>query len=244
MLSLLAALLFSSARAEPTSADEEVTVFGKLQVEAARQQVIADLKAEGFTHIIEKDGRTILKNEVVYRGKIILHDDGWLEHRRQGVRGETPDSWFKRKAPALAWMPCIIYPHQCVRIGGVVISPAKLQHVKTDTYRAVARDLVTLSDRVADLNVAQSVNALPERLEACWVDGVSMMEEDAVLATPQARLLDLLAFMDSRTDNAWGDQVRGATASYLRGVVQYEVTPEQRDLIFTHLDPASKEPAP
>jgi len=236
MLCLLALLLIT-ARADPSTdhtVAEEITVFGELQVEAARQQVIADLKAEGFTRVIEKEGRTILKNEVVYRGKIILHDDGWLEHRRQGIHGETPESWFKRKAPPLAWMPCIIYPHQCVRIGGVVISPTKLQHIKTDTHRAVARDLVTLSDRVADLNVARSVNTLPERLEACWTEGVSLIGE-APLDTPQARLEDLLAFMNSRTDNAWGRQVRDATAAYLRGAVQYEVTPVQRDLIFAHI---------
>jgi len=137
-------------------------------------------------------------------------------------------------------MPCILMPHQCIRVGGVVISPTKLEHIKTDTYRAVASDLATLTDRLADLQTTERVNALPDRLEACWQRGESLMS-DAHLSTPEARLDDLLAFMHSRTDNPWGAQMREATAAYLRGVVQHEVTPEQRARIRAEVS-ASPEP--
>ena len=241
MLVLLVALLMPAHAEEPEepeerAAAEEVIVFGQIQVETARQQVIADLKAEGYTNIKKKDGRTILKNETIYRGKVVLYDDGWYEHRRQGVQGSTPDGWLKDNAPPLAWMPCVLAPHQCFRVGGVVISPRKLQHVKTDTQRAIDRDLVALSDALADLNVERTVNDLPDRLEACWELGVPLISEGE-LVTEQERLDEILRFLDSRTDNEWGRRVAAATEAYIRGVIQHELAPgsDMKKQIASHL---------
>ncbi len=235
MLALAAALLHTALAAEPEDTEdpdaaEEIIVFGQLEVEAARQQVIADLKDQGFTKIKEKDGKTILKNQTVWRGKVVLHDDGWMEHRRQGIQGETPDSWFKREAPPLAWMPCILSPHQCIRIGGLVISPTKLAHVKTRTHQAVGEDLAELSNRVADLNVDRTVNDLPDRLASCWEDGVPLVT-DGPLESQDARLDEILAFWESRTHNEWGDRVREATEAYIRGVIQHEVDTDLKEKI-------------
>ena len=239
MLLLLATLLTSALAEEPDQPVEdeaatEIIVFGELLVEAARQEVISDLERQGFTRIKKKDGVTILKNETVYKGKIVLYDDGWMEHKRQGIRGETPDTWIKNTVPALAWMPCITNPTACVRAGGVAISGTKLQHIKTRTHRAVAQDLVTLSDRVADLSVDRTVNDLPQRLDACWLNGDSLMGEEH-LATEGERVDDIVAFLESRAPNDWGDRVRQATRAYIRGVIQYEVEPELTNRIAAYL---------
>lgn len=242
MLLLLATLLTSALAEEPDDTTEpikdetatEIIVFGELLIEAARQEVITDLKRQGFTRIKEKNGITILKNETVFKGKIVLHEDGWMEHRRQGIRAELPDSKIKEAVPALGWMPCVTNPTACVRAGGVAISPRKLQHVKTRTFRAVAEDLATLSDRVADLSVDRTVNDLPQRLENCWLNGDSLMGEEH-LATEGERIDDMVAFLESRAPNDWGDRVRLATRAYIRGVIQYEVGPELTKRIAAYL---------
>ncbi len=212
----------------------EIIVFGELLVQQARQEVIDDLKRQGFNRIKKKNGVIIMKNDTVYKGKVVLHEDGWMVHKRQGFRAETPDSWFKENAPPLSWMPCITQPNQCFRAGGIVISPRKLQHIKTKTHRAVGEDLATLSDRVADLSVDRTVNDLPERLEACWERG-EPLDGDVLLATDAERLEHIVAFLESRSTNPWGERVRQATQAYIRGVIQHEVGPELLGTIEAYL---------
>jgi len=205
---------------EAEEVDEVIIVYGEERVRQAREKVIADLKELGYDKLIDKGDRLVLKHETSWKGKVVLHDDGFLQHRRQGVKGTMPDTFFKRASPLVGWVPCLVVPTACVKVGGVVVSKRKLSHVRTRTTQYVAADLQELNARMADLAVDDRVESLPGDLQRCWDDGVALDGRADRLPTYADRRRHLLDYWASRTDTEWGRRVRDVVGSFLRGEVQ------------------------
>src|SRR5687767_6969916 len=64
---------------------EEIVVWGRA-VEEAREAVIEQLDLLGYDKRKERNGRTVFLNDAAWKGKVVLHDDAYLEIRRTGPR--------------------------------------------------------------------------------------------------------------------------------------------------------------
>jgi len=219
-LVLCTALGAPAAEPEPESG-EEIIVYGELRVEEARAKVVADLEALGFTRVKEKDGRLVLRHAQNWKGKVIFHDDGRLQFRRQAPEPTMPDTFFKRASPLVGWVPCVVVPTACVKVGGWVVSERKLGAIHRDARAAVDPSLEELSERQADLAIDRKLDDLDGRLTACWEDGVPLEGDPTqLLSTPEERRAHLLDYWRTRTDTVWGDRVRAPVEGFLRNVVQ------------------------
>ncbi len=218
-------MLVSAAWAsEP--ADVEITVWGR-EVEAARAAVLDQLVDEGWELSRERaDGRTVLRHvDGPHHGRVIVDDDqAFLVVRRELIRIEGREVLFDRNS-AGAWATCVIWPFLCVRLGGAVVAPQKLASDWRELADQTDALVSTWSDRVADRALATNLEALPDRLEALWVDGVPLEPGGVVVATPEERRAAIGAFWLSRTDTVWGDAVRDACTRFVRAVVQTSETP-------------------
>ena len=210
-----------AAMAQEPEVSEEITVEADA-VRRARQAVIRELTTLGYDRVKEKDGYLVLKHDDTWKGKILLHDDGFIEHRRQGIRiVEGPAKSLPR---GTRWLPCILIPTGCVQ-SGLGVSERKLDAEKARTLEAVQPELVDLSERLADAALAETLDLLPARLEALWAEGAPLEREEEPLATMAQRREALLAFWGSRTDTRWGQAVREAVEAFARGVVVPSDTP-------------------
>lgn len=218
MFLLLLALTASAAEVE------EVDIWAEDAVRRARAKVVDELKGLGYTRIKRKDGRTILAHERNWKGKVVLHDDGFVTYRRQAPRVQRPPTTLPGATKELAWFSCVTQPTRCVQIGGIVVSGRKLDQQKARTHRDVSADINDLGDRLADRSVQRRLQSLPDRLVQLWEEGVPL-DGDKPLPTYEARRAALLAFWETRTGNAWGERVREAVEAFLRAEVQHSDHP-------------------
>lgn len=210
--------------ADPPDVDEEVIVYERLRVEAARSVVIEELKDLGYTRVLEKDGATVLRHDQAWKGDVWLHDDGWMRIRRQPVQVEAPPTPWGKRNSAGSWLGCIAYPFLCVRPGGQLVGTRKFLAVESRTAETVNPEVAAWSDRVADLAVGEKAASLPDRLIALWERG-EPLDPGPVLPTPDARKAALLAYWESRTDTPWGEQIRQTVEAFLRAEVQHSEHP-------------------
>jgi hypothetical protein len=236
---MIAALIGLALAQEPEPVDEVIIVYGEERVRAAREAVIRDLEGMGYTKLRERDGRLVMLHETTWKGKVTLHDDGFVEFSRQGVKGTMPDTFFYRASPLVGWVPCVIVPTACVKVGGLVVSKRKLEAVEAKAVAHVAPELDTLAQRQADLHTQQKLERLPADLEACWQQGTPL-EGTGPLPDPASRRQHLLAYWASRTNSPWGRQVGDMVAGFLEQVVQaseHPVTAAELDAINRDRDP-------
>jgi hypothetical protein len=212
------ALVVGLARAQeaPPAGDdgEVVIVYDELRAKRAREKIMQRAEALGYTRRVEKDGRTILRHELPWKGELVLYDDGQVEVKRQPVRFEPP---FAKKTP-LTWMSCVIVP-LCIRAGGQAVSPRRYHSYERELWATVADDVVDWNDRLADVGTGRKIEGLPERLDALWTSGVSL-EGDAILETWESRRESLFRFWDTRTESSWGESVRDAVQAFILGEVE------------------------
>jgi hypothetical protein len=197
-------------------ASEEVVVWGRA-VEEARDAVIERLDVLGYDKKKERNGRTVFLNEASWKGKVVLYDDAYLQVRRTGPR-------FKELAPIggtniRPYPLCIVVPTACLSAGAWTLSESRWRGVEDDVAVAVGEPLSTLGDRLADQAIGRTLDALPVALEALWEDGQPLLSTEP-LRSHEERRAELLLYWDSRTENAWGGQVRAIVASFVRAVVQ------------------------
>lgn len=204
------------AESSPEEGVSEEVIVTPDAVRRAREAVIRELEALGYDRVTDKGDRVVLKHRDTWKGKIVLYDDGYLEHRRQGIR--IVEGPAKELPKGTRWLPCVIVPTACVRTG-LTVSRRKLDAQRSRTLVAVEPELLELGDRLADASVGEVLMVLPERLGALWRDGAPLQGEEP-LATFRARRQAILRFWESRTDTQWGDQVRSAVEGFVNGVVQ------------------------
>ncbi|MCB9675746.1 MAG: hypothetical protein H6737_11550 [Alphaproteobacteria bacterium] len=199
---------------------EEVVVYAQLRVEQAREKVIEDLLDLGYTKVIEKGDAIVLRNEATWKGDVWLHDDGWMRIKRQPVQVQAPATPWGKKNSAGAWAGCVLYPFACVRPGGQLVGTRKFRAVEDRTASAVNPGVSEWSDRVADLAVDTKVDALPDRLQSLWDDGVPMEEGAPTLATVDERKAAILKYWETRTETPWGEAIRQAVEGFVLGEIQ------------------------
>ncbi|MCB9669534.1 MAG: hypothetical protein H6736_09750 [Alphaproteobacteria bacterium] len=209
---------------------ETVIVYSKEEMDRAREAVIQELADLGYDKVLEKDGAIVLRHQQAWKGDVWLHDDGWMRIKRQPVRLEAPATPFSRANRAGAWAGCILLPFRCVRAGGQFVSERKFVAVETRTTERIAPDVSTWGDRVADYRTGQKIDGLPARLEALWLRG-EPLEGEGSLASVEERKEALLRYWETRTDNPWGEAVRGTVEAFIRGEVQSSDTPFTDDEI-------------
>lgn len=219
-MSLLLLAALALAQEAPAEDDDHVViVYGDHLVEQARRRLLEDLAWEGYTEVEDRGDHLRVRHPAAWKGEILLYDDGWIRMKRQPLQVVAPEvPWAEENTP-LAWATCVVYPPACIRAGGITVGRRKWMAQQHRTLQSVQPDLAALGDRVADRHVEQTVNDLPTRLEALWLEGVPL---DGVvpLETPEERKAALLAFWDSRTDTIWGDRVRLAVEAFVRSEVQ------------------------
>lgn len=212
--------LADDAEEEPVS--EEITVIGDA-VEQARAEVVREVHALGYTIRKEKDDRTVLRNERSYRGKVVLYDDGRIETHRTGLHGRKIEPI--RGSRVRPYFLCLIQPTFCVDPGSWYVAPARWRAYEDEVIDETAASMRTWSDRLADEAFAGRVGEMGAALEALWERGEPLEPGAPALATAGERRAALLAFWDSRTDTAWGAQMRQLVAGFVRAVVETSDTP-------------------
>ncbi len=123
-------------------------------------------------------------------------------------------------------------PPPTLRIGlRLVMSPEKQESARARLLEDVRSELFQLRRTVQLVRFHQDVvTALPDRLDALWLDGVPL-EGDAPLQTLAARRRAMLDHWATRADTEEGDVIRSLIADYFEGVVQGSDAPLTADEI-------------
>ncbi len=208
----------------PEAPSREVVVYGELLVEQARQALVEELRADGYTRVVEKEDRVIYRHPEAWKGQVVLYDDGWTYVKRQPLNAVAPEMpWADANSP-LAVAGCVVYPWLCVRAGGLTAGQRKWRGRETREAQSIADASRVLSERTADLAVDRTIDDLPARLEALWGQG-KPLEGEGDLATVAERKAALLSYWGTRTDTVWGREVQDAIEAFVRGVVQHSDAP-------------------
>jgi hypothetical protein len=197
---------------------EQMVVIGDPLVDQARRELIHQLEQQGFTRAERVDGYLRLRNEAAWMGEVRIYDDGWVMMKRQPVRVEAPD--LGNVPEPLAWATCLVVPTGCVRLGGPMLSKRRWLGVQERTLESLKPALTGYSDRVADAATDDTLEKLPQRLEALWERGEPLNAAERPAATYAERKSALLEYWDSRTDTVWGDRVRATVETFVRAEVQ------------------------
>lgn len=203
----------------------EIIVYDELAAELARQEVIERLEEIGYDEEIERDGYVIYRHPDAWRGDVRLHEDGFVQVKRQPIHLDPP---IGRAGSPLGTISCAVLLPFCTRFGGQTVGRRKLQAQKTRTVQFLDPELDEWGDRIADRELSSRLQTLPDELEALWFEGTPLPSagegsEDAApvaLDTVDERKAALLAYWDSRTNTVWGDRVRLTVEAFLRAVVQ------------------------
>jgi len=213
---LVASLALGAATEEVR---HKIIVYGESPADKAKRELVQRLDDLGYERALVRGDKTIIRHPDPWKGQFVLHEAGWMELRRQPIQVEGREvSWAKRNAP-LAWAGCVLWPHACVRVGGVAVSRRKFHGLKGRVLEHAQPLATAWGDAVADEVFEQKLVVLSGQLEALWQDGTPLVS-GAALHTAHQRKAELLAYWDSRTDDRWGAQLRAAVRSFILGVVQ------------------------
>ncbi|MDG1477960.1 MAG: hypothetical protein P8R54_00145 [Myxococcota bacterium] len=210
-------------------ANEEIIVFGELEIIRRRADLEADLRDLGYREAKTKDGRTTFRPEVAWHPTVIIDDDGYVLLRRTPVRIEP---WVEGRTK-LTWLSCIPpFTPMCVRIGGWIVSNRKLTPKKG--YVAGAIDPRVRQWRAAIVSNAMGQRLgvdIPDMLESIWTLGTMPGQEDTEPMSMTERRAALLGFWSGRACTPEGAQARSLVEDFLNYVVQdspHAATPEEQ----------------
>lgn len=228
-------LLTAFAQSDPDEAtsdepgvSEEIIVYAEVRVQQAKEKVMRELEDLGYEKQLDKDGATVMRHSQAWKGEVWLHDDGWMRVKRQPVQYRVP------KGP-MGPITCILVPLACLKTGGQMIGKRKFMAVETRVVGSIDPEVRDWGDRLADLAVDRKSEALPGKLERLWQQGIPIEpvpegEPEVRLATFAERKAAILRFWETRTDNPWGERIRGTIEAFIRGEIQgteHEFTDEE-----------------
>lgn len=205
---------------------EEVVVYSELLVREARQALVERAAQQGYTQVIERDDKTILRHVATYRGEVVLYDDGRVKIRRQPIQFKAPGD--EKKVGNWLWCALLV---PCIRPSGQTVSKRRYATYKREAMDAITPQLAEFESRLADYGLSQKIEALPDQMMALWEEG-EPLESGPKLQTIDERKAALLQYWDTRTETAWGDRVRATIESFLRGVVQTSETPLTKEELY------------
>ena len=210
-------------------ANEEIIVFGELEVARQRAALEADLRDLGYSEAKTKDGRTVFRPEVAWHPTVVVYDEGFVVLKRSPVRIEP---WVQGRTK-LVWLSCLPpFTPMCLRIGGQIVSARKLHPKKG--YVAAAIDPRIRQWRAAVVSNAMGTRLgeeIPDMIESIWTLGVMPGQEDAAPMSIPERRAALLAFWSGRACTPEGAAARTLVEDFLNYVVQdsaHPVTAEEQ----------------
>lgn len=199
---------------------DELVVYGDLIVAQKRRALDRRLRASGYRAGKRKDGKTVYEPEAVWKPTVVVHDDGFVVMRRSRVRFEP---WAKGRSK-LVWVSCIPpFTLMCIRLGGRMVSPARLEAQKERTLAAMDKPLDDWQAALMATGMQKRVQQeLPDQLDRLWADGTRLDNAPGEpLPTPEQRRQAMLDFWADRSCTPEGAQVREVVALFL----EYEVQP-------------------
>jgi hypothetical protein len=223
----LTGLLFSSmsSAAEDTETTgpppaEEMIVFGDLEVSRRRGEVLQNLKALGYREKKRRNGRSLLVHNIPYRPNVLVDDDGYIVIRRAPVRID-PAGEKDNKLRYLWCVPPFTFTAACIRTGGQVVSPRKLQRYKHDVARATAYEVRQWREAIIDRAMEKRLGEeIPDLLTDIWERGLPGEMGEALLLDPASKRAAILKLWSSRACNKAGQQVRELVADFVRYEIQ------------------------
>ena len=212
-----------------TGEGEELVVYGELEVARRRRAVDQRLRAYGYKVGVKKEDRTIYRPEVAWKPTVVVHDEGFVIIRRSRVRFEP---WVKGRSKAV-WLSCIPpLGLMCIKLGGLLVSPARLHAQKGRTLDAMDTPLDAWQEAImANATEDRLHRQIPDELDALWTDGTRLGGvREAPLADPADRRQAILAFWAGRSCTPEGAEARTVAALFLEYEVQtspFPVTPAE-----------------
>lgn len=204
---------------ETSQGEEEIEIWAVPEVARARDALVQRLRSEGYTRSERKDGYTVYHNDIPYHPRVILHDDGWVELKREKVRIHAPGHRFASEGSKLEYLWCVIpvaWP-ACISPGGQIISKRKLDPLKADVYDNTHEEVRALNDAVAATALYERISKeIPLILQSTW-------ESQELSASEKKERI--LALWDSRTDTPEGEEVRRSIEAFMIAVIQSSSTP-------------------
>jgi len=198
---------------------KELVVYGELEVAKRRRALDQRLRAYGYKSGVKKDDRTIYRPEVAWKPTVVVHDEGFVIMRRSRVRFEP---WIKGRTKAV-WLSCIPpFGLMCIKLGGRLVSPARLHSQKERTLDVMDAPLDSWQEAiVANATEDRLHRQIPDELDALWTDGVLLGgARGDPLSAPEARRQAILAFWSGRSCTPEGAEARSVAALFLEYEVQ------------------------
>jgi hypothetical protein len=235
----------------------EITVWGDLAVDKARDAVVRDIEGHGYRVVRRKDGDTVFQGRPAWKGRVTLSEEGVLTFARPVVGFSTTPPELYTQDPLYEDVsrpdPLGIEPATCsgtVRfdettdpdcVDGAAMLPIKAtfwlapSKTKLQTgWDQLARDVEPEVEQYLAIKrrtvFEEKLAVLPDALDALWKDGVPL-EPGPTLPTAEARRRAVLEFWASRTDTPEGNRTAEVAEDWLRAVVQSgstPITPEER----------------
>jgi len=205
---------------------ETIVVTDEAEVRRRQEAFVKELKSLGYKAKRDKDGRTVYVSETPWKPKVIVDDDGWMVLKRRPIvftDPDLPDHWWFSDTP-IEYVTCVVAPHLCIRMGGLVISKKKLTHHKAAVVNSTQAEMTEWGDAIADHALSERIyTEIPEQLDQVWYEGIG--PEGQALASWEERRGWILELWMSRTDNRWGDAARESIEGYMIYVIQDSQTP-------------------
>lgn len=194
---------------------EEVLVVGEHVVAEARAAVVRKLEGLGYKAKRERDGAVILRPPEAWMGKATLTPYGDLELATPFIAVEGP----RETGGEYNAFRDINNDQQAgtVGVGTSLPGPRQLDGVHAGIRAAVDADLVAWREAIRRRALGRQLEALPDRLDALWQQGVGL--DRTQLPDPAQRREALLEYWSSRTDTLEGRAVTRALEIFLREVV-------------------------
>ncbi len=205
---------------------EEVIVVGDAVVEQARRQVTEALGNQGYAARRRRDGVTIYLHPTAYKPKVLVYDDGFVIFRRRGFAYTPPDVGVDNPGLAIPLRAtlCLVAPLYCFHAPGLTMSPTRLEQQKELVVEELEDELRAYGDALAGRALGQRLEDVADWLDAVWLTGQDL-DTGVVYPTPAERRQVLLAFWESRADNAYGDNVREMVEAYIDYEIQVSAFP-------------------
>jgi len=197
----------------------EIVVYGDLVVARRRGELTQSLRELGYDKGKRKDGRTIYRNQIAWRPDVVVDDDGYYTVKRSPVRLDWPDLPGVWGRPPVGVLPCLVSPTLCIKAGGQVVSPRKLNAAKRQVHEGIADEAERWQQAVSARAMRHRLeDEIPVLLDGIWQEGRGPGGEH--YDTREARRAALLDFWATRTDYPEGQLAREMAAIFLEMEVQ------------------------